>query len=74
VVSLQPDISLSITESAAGGYDFGVLIGDPPPAGEAAAHHSMVAAISSFGANSDASGSLTSTQHNDHDLTLTRSA
>jgi hypothetical protein len=30
--SLQLDISLSITESAAGGYDFGMLIGDPPPA------------------------------------------
>jgi hypothetical protein len=28
--SLQLDISLSITESAAGGYDFGMLIGDPP--------------------------------------------
>jgi hypothetical protein len=30
--SLQLDISLSITEAAAGGYDFGMLIGDPPPA------------------------------------------
>jgi hypothetical protein len=28
---LQLNISLSITESAAGGYVFGMLIGDPPP-------------------------------------------
>lgn len=34
--SLQLDISLSITESAVGGYDFGMLIGDPPPARDAA--------------------------------------
>ena len=39
--TLQLDISLSITESSAattgGGYDFGMLIGDPPPLGHAAA-------------------------------------
>jgi len=29
--TLQLDISLTITEAAAGGYDFGMLIGDPPP-------------------------------------------
>jgi hypothetical protein len=47
--SLQLDISLSITEQAAGGYDFGMLIGDPPPAGDAAAHHNLVAAMATFG-------------------------
>ena len=57
--SLQLDISLSITETAAGGYDFGMLIGDPPPVGDAAAHHNMVAAIASFGAGgSDSSGTF----------------
>jgi hypothetical protein len=35
--SLTLDISLSITESGAGGYDFGMLIGDPPALGHAAA-------------------------------------
>jgi hypothetical protein len=52
--SLQLDISLSITESM-GGYDFGMLIGDPPSAGDAAAHHNMVAAMASFGAGGDGS-------------------
>jgi hypothetical protein len=55
--SLQLDISLSITESAAGGYDFGMLIGDPPPATDAAAHHNMVAAMASFGAGGSGGGS-----------------
>jgi hypothetical protein len=49
--SLQLDVSLSITESTVGGYDFGMLIGDPPPARDAAAHHNMVAAMASFGAS-----------------------
>jgi hypothetical protein len=54
--SLQLDISLSITESAtSNGYDFGMLIGDPPPASDAAAHHNLVAAMATFGTN--ASGS-----------------
>jgi hypothetical protein len=39
--TLQLHVSLSITESSAagagGGYDFGMLIGDPPPLGHAAA-------------------------------------
>jgi hypothetical protein len=66
--SLTLDISLSITESAAGGYDFGMLIGDPPPApppSEAAAHHNMVAAISSFGAGGDNSSGTSA--HGDRD-------
>ena len=63
--SLTLDISLSITESAAGGYDFGMLIGDPPPAGDAAAHHNMVGAMASFGTGgSDSSGTF-KFDHND---------
>jgi hypothetical protein len=58
--SLQLDISLSITETAAGGYDFGMLIGDPPPANDAAAHHNLVAAMASFGAGGDGGGGSSS--------------
>jgi hypothetical protein len=66
-ISLQLDISLSITESAAGGYDFGMLIGDPPPARDAAAHHNMVAAMASFGAStSGASGTHAPAQQDGH--------
>jgi hypothetical protein len=44
-----------------------MLIGDPPPASEAAAHHNMVAAIFSFGAgDGDSSGNFRSDQHDDH--------
>jgi hypothetical protein len=80
--SLTLDISLSITESAGGGYDFGMLIGDPPPSSrpsasgaawggaDAAAHLNMVAAMSSFGAGGEAgnasSGTLTSDHDDDH--------
>ena len=64
--SLQLDISLSITESAAGGYDFGMLIGDPPPASEAAAHHNMVAHMASFGVGGgDSSGTFAHGQNDD---------
>jgi hypothetical protein len=49
--TLQLDISLTITEATAGGYDFGMLIGDPPPASDAAAHHNLVAGMASFGVN-----------------------
>jgi hypothetical protein len=66
--TLQLDISLEITESAAGGYDFGMLIGDPPPASDAAAHHNMVAAMASFGtgwggSSSPFEGMQTQNQH-----------
>jgi hypothetical protein len=69
--TLQLDVSLSITESAAagagGGYDFGMLIGDPPPASDAAAHHNMVAAISSLGAgDGDSSGNFKCDKYDDH--------
>jgi hypothetical protein len=61
--TLQLNISLSITEQAAGGYDFGMLIGDPPPA----AHHNLVAAMASFGANgSDSSGAFKPDSSDDH--------
>jgi hypothetical protein len=63
--TLQLDISLSITESATGGYDFGMLIGDPPAAKDAAAHHNMVAAISSFGGG-DWSGTFKQDHNDDH--------
>ena len=33
--TLTLDISLSITEAQAGGFDFGLLVGDPPPASHA---------------------------------------
>ncbi len=33
--ALTLDISLSITEAQAGGFDFGLLVGDPPPASQA---------------------------------------
>jgi hypothetical protein len=83
--TLQLDISLSITEAAAGSYNFGMLIGDPLPAsshpsaasgggwgaGDAAAHLNMVDAISSFGAGAgDWSGPFTSAQPNDHHAML----
>jgi hypothetical protein len=61
--SLQLDISLSITESAAGGYDFGMLIGDPPPAsGRAkpkatgAPINQLAQAMASFNAGGDGGG------------------
>jgi hypothetical protein len=70
-MSLQLDISLSITESsvagAGGGYDFGMLIGDPPPTGDAAAYHNMVTAMASFGAGGgDASGASRPDHDDDH--------
>jgi hypothetical protein len=69
--SLQLDISLSITEQAAGGYDFGMLIGDPPPASDAAAHHQLVAAMATFGNNaSGSSGALTPVLQDDHHTML----
>jgi hypothetical protein len=69
--SLQLDISLSITESAtSNGYDFGMLIGDPPPASDAAAHHNLVAAMATFGTGANgSSGTPTSElQHNNPTL------
>jgi hypothetical protein len=77
--SLTLDISLSITESAAGGYDFGMLIGDPPaapPASDAAAHLNMVTAMSSFSAGGGASpGRLTSDRQDDcHTMLAAHSA
>jgi hypothetical protein len=69
--SLQLDISLSITEVAAGGYDFGMLIGDPPSANHAAAHHNLVAAMAAFGTNaSGSSGTLTPVPQDDHHMML----
>jgi len=82
--TLQLDISLTITEAAAGGYDFGMLIGDPPapshpsPAsgggwggGDAAAHHNLVAAMASFGANGgDASGTFAPLSKDENQPTL----
>jgi hypothetical protein len=69
--SLQLDISLSITESAAGGYDFGMLIGDPPAASEMAAHHNLVAAMATFGTNaSGSSGTFTAGQQDDRHAML----
>ena len=54
--SLQLDISLSITESAAGGYDFGMLIGDPPPQHSVAAlGHATASFTQGSGANVGAS-------------------
>jgi hypothetical protein len=42
-----------------------MLIGDPPPAGDAAAHHNMVGAMASFGTGgSDSSGTF-KFDHND---------
>jgi hypothetical protein len=69
--SLQLDISLLITESAAtNGYDFGMLIGDPPSAADIAAHHNMVAAMASFGVNASGSQTLWQISHDDHHETL----
>jgi hypothetical protein len=57
--SLQLDISLAITETAAGGYDFGMLIGDPPPALAGAQPHAgapinqLAQAMTSFGGGGD---------------------
>jgi hypothetical protein len=47
--SLQLDISLSITESAAGGYSFGMLIGDPPPSGGGGSGGGADAALANLG-------------------------
>jgi hypothetical protein len=56
--SLQLDISLSITESAAGGYDFGMLIGDPPAQhGNALAALGQAAASLTSGAGAGVAGS-----------------
>ena len=65
--SLQLDISLSITESAAGGYDFGMLIGDPPPAhqGDALAALGQAAASFTSGAGGNVGGS--NSPHHDND-------
>ena len=52
--SLQLDISLSITESEAGGYDFGMLIGDPPALGHAAASFPSGASANTGGSGSPA--------------------
>jgi hypothetical protein len=69
--SLQLDISLSITESAAGGYDFGMLIGDPPAASDVAAHHNLAAAMATFGSNSgDSSGTFVPVPQDNHHATL----
>jgi hypothetical protein len=68
--SLQLDISLSITEAASGGYDFGLLIGDPPPA----AYHNLVAAISTFGSNGGGSSGASVPLAQDDPPTLTHSA
>jgi hypothetical protein len=69
--SLQFDISLSITESTVGGYEFGMLIGDPPPASDAAAHHNMVAAMATFGTNaSGSSDTFAPVRQDDHHTML----
>jgi hypothetical protein len=75
--SLQLDISLSITEAAAGGYDFGMLIGDPPPVsssspasgagsggGDAAAQLGHMAAPFSSSAAANVGGSGSAQQDN----------
>jgi hypothetical protein len=73
--TLTLDISLSITESAAGGYDFGMLIGDPPPAHEAAAQNNLVAAIATFGTGaSGSSGNFTPEQRDNHQAMLAANA
>jgi hypothetical protein len=61
LTSLQLNISLSITDSAAtNGYDLGMLIGDPPPAHVAAALNNLGTAIATFGTGgSGSSGTLT---------------
>jgi hypothetical protein len=68
--SLQLDITLTIAESAAGGYDFGMLIGDPPPAGDAAAHHNLVAAMATFGTSASGSSGTLVPQLQDNNPTL----
>jgi hypothetical protein len=64
---LQLDISLSITESAAGGYDFGMLIGDPPPAHQGNALAALGQAAASFtpGSAANAGGLGPAQQDND---------
>jgi hypothetical protein len=64
--SLQLDISLSITDSAAGGYDFGMLIGDPPPAQHSNALAALGHASASFtsGAGGNVGGSDPAQQDN----------
>jgi hypothetical protein len=65
--SLQLDVSLSVTESAAGGYDFGMLIGDPPPGDHSLAHHNLVAAMATFGTGiSGTMGTNAQVLPNDH--------
>jgi hypothetical protein len=68
--TLQLDISLSITEAAAGGYDFGMLIGDPPPASDAAAHHNLVAAMATFGTSGSGSSGTLTLEDQDNNPTL----
>jgi hypothetical protein len=76
--SLQLDISLSITESAAGGYDFGMLIGDPPPAPPTPSHLSPASgggwgalanlgqAVASFTSSSGGNGGGSSSAQQDN--------
>ena len=56
--TLQLHVSLAITESSAagagGGYDFGMLIGDPPPLGHAAASFPSGASANTGGSGSPA--------------------
>ena len=48
-----------------------MLIGDPPAAGDAAAHHNFVAAMAAFGGvGSDLSGTGASDQRDDHSTML----
>jgi hypothetical protein len=71
--SLTLDISLSITESAAGGYDFGMLIGDPPPAqhSNALAVLGHASASLTSGAGGNVGGSASAQQDNSPSLLAT---
>jgi hypothetical protein len=76
--SLQLDISLSITESAAsgagGGYDFGMLIGDPPPQ-QANAVANLAQASASFNSGAGANvGGSNSTNHDNDTQWFTKAA
>jgi hypothetical protein len=63
---LQLDISLSITESAAGGYDFGMLIGDPPPQQGNNTVASLGQAVASFTSGAGTNGGGSGSGQQDH--------
>jgi hypothetical protein len=66
--TLSLTITATLTTTAAGtSFDGGFLIGDPPPAGDAAVHHNFAAAMATFGANGGgSSGTFIPVQRDDH--------